>query len=420
MIKNLALLLIATVLSVALLEVMLRALGPGNEVPYVLDKTLIYRPGPNRKLRYVRFPEEGGEVITTRFNTFGFRGEDFPVVQEGTLRVFVYGDSLVQASYSREEDTFSAQLQARLAAAVSKPLRVVNAGVDGYGPDQVLLRLRQELPVFAPDLIVVTLFADNDFGDPVRNKVFRLDKTGALERNHFVLSKEVRRHYAERERLDTVLALHKAWLEPALLRRDLRILLERRLSIVSPWLADVPIDSAYRTGQGIDWIETWRKRGLQEFREFVLNGDPEIHLDNIRSDHYDADVATEPNSPSALYKLRLMDRLLAALTELLGSRDVPMLLLVVPSPIDVCDGYDWQVDRARYPDYDRRLLSTAIEQTAKKLKVPVLNLFDAYRGQRCNDMYFHHGNNHWTAQGQALAADLASEEIIAYQLLRRR
>ncbi len=419
MIKNLALLLVATVLSLALVEVILRVLGPGNEVSYLLDETLIFRPGPNRQLRYVTFPEEGGDVITTRFNAFGFRGEDFPTAEPGTLRVFVYGDSFVQASYSREKDTFPAQLQARLAAAVSKPLRVVNVGVDGYGPDQVLLRLRQELPLFAPDLVVVVVFADNDFGDPVRNKLFRLDKTGQLEHHVFVLSDEVRRHYAERERLDTVLALHKAWLAPALLRRDLRILLERRLSITSPWLADAPVDSAYRTGTEIDWIETWRKRGRQEFSDFLLKDDPEIHLDNIRSDHYDADVTTDPNSPSGSYKLRLMDRLLAALAETLAGQNVPMLLLVVPSPIDACDGYDWQVDPARYPQYDRRLLTTAIEQTATKLNLPVVSLFDAYRGSRCNDMYFHHGNNHWTAQGRALAADRVSEEIVAREFLGR-
>ena len=72
MLKNLLLILVSTLVSLGLLELALRALGPGDEVSHVLDSELIFKPGESRRLRYVRFPEHGGDVIETRFDDFGF------------------------------------------------------------------------------------------------------------------------------------------------------------------------------------------------------------------------------------------------------------------------------------------------------------------------------------------------------------
>jgi hypothetical protein len=134
MLKNLLLVIFSTLLTLAVLEAALRGIGYGNELTYMLDEDVIYRPGPMRQKRYVRFPEEGGQVIYTRFDAYGFReGRGDPVTRDA-LRVFVYGDSFVQASYSKVEETFAGQLERRLAAATTDQVRAVNAGVDGYGP----------------------------------------------------------------------------------------------------------------------------------------------------------------------------------------------------------------------------------------------------------------------------------------------
>ena len=403
-----------------LLELALRALGPGDEVSHVLDAELIFRPGESRRLRYVRFPEHGGDVIETRFDRFGFREGGGDPLDRGAYRIFVYGDSFIQASYSRVENTFAGQLAQNLERRAGKPVSVVNAGVDGYGPDQVYLRMIREVPEFHPDLVVVSLFADNDVGDLIRNKLFRLDSQGVLERHGFVLSDELVGHYEERQRLNNMPAITRVAKQPELLRRDLRILLERRLGLDAGWLADVAIDTAYRTAPDVDWIEVWLKRGKDEFTDYVSNGNPGLRLDNLRSDHYDADVAIQPDRDSSKYKLALMDAVIGEQVGFLRQQGIPFVLMIVPSPIDACKSYDWQVDPERYPDYDRRVLTGSIAQTARRLDVPHVDLFEPFASGDCNKLYFHHGNNHWNERGQALAADLVADWIRSGGYLNRK
>jgi hypothetical protein len=415
--KNIALALLSTLLALAGVELLLRGIGPGNEVAYVLDDELIFAPAPGRRSRYVRFPEHGGHAIETRFNSLGFRGPEVEIGGAGGKRVVVYGDSFIQASYTRETETFAHRLQLRLHQRGFDSLRVINAGVDGFGPDQILVRMARELALLDPDLVVAAIFADNDFGDLLRNKLFRLDDSGTLVRHAFVVDPKLREHYLERERLDRAFALQKLFLDPALAKRDLRILLQRRFGLEAGFLDDVQIDTSFRTDPREPWIDIWRERGLREYREYVVERDPTIRMDNIRSDHYDADLSLEPHSASSRYKVALMTQVLSRMAALLRDRNKNLLLLVIPSPIDACDGYDWQVDGERYPAYDRRTLSGAVQRAAAEIGVAWVNLFDAFRGAQCNEMYFHHGNNHWTEKAQARAASIVAGSIARQGLL---
>lgn len=405
MLKNGLLTLGSTLVCLVVLELALRAIGPTDEVSHVLDDDLIYRHEPHRQLRFVRFPEHGGDIIETRFDAHGFREGSGDALDKDAYRVFVYGDSFIQASYSRTEDTFSEQLAIRLVSDPGGRINVVNAGVDGYGPDQVHLRLLREAPKFEPDLVVVALFADNDFGDLIRNKLFRLDDHGELERHAFVLDEELLEYYEQRQRLNDMPALIKLVTEPELIRRDLRIMLERQFGLATDVFSDVAIDTTYRTATDIDWIDIWLRRGIDEFDDYVAKGNTRLRLDNLRSDHYDADMTVEPDSTRTRYKIALMDALLEDLVGHLRARGTPVMLLIIPSPIDACPDYDWQVDPKRYPNYDRRLLSRALVQTARRLEVPHVDLFEPFASGDCNALYFHHGNNHWNERGQALAAD---------------
>jgi hypothetical protein len=278
--------------------------------------------------------------------------------------------------------------------------------------------MRKELPRFRPDLVVLAIFADNDAGDLIRNKLFRLDSDGRLKRQAFAFSEELKDHYAQQQKLDEMPAIAADLADPQLLKRDLRILLERRLKLPAAWLGDIPIDTSYRTATDTDWIEVWRKRGLNEFAEYMSN-DGLLRLDNVESDHYDADMTVQPAGDSARYKLRLLDGVLAETIEFVRSQGMPLVLVIVPSPIDACAGYDWQVDMEKYPDYDRHMLSDAVAETSRRLDTLYVNLFDSFAGSDCNDLYFHHGNNHWNERGQALAAKIVAERIGAGGVLTK-
>ena len=315
------------------------------------------------------------------------------------------------------ENTFAGQLEKQLSRESKKTVTVINAGVDGYGPDQILLRLKRELPVYQPDLVVLSLFADNDIGDLIRNKLFRLDADGNLQRHAFVIADELLEHYQERQRFNDLPALARSVIDPQMIRRDLRILLERRLGLDINWFSGTIIDTTYRTDPDIDWIGVWLKRSRDEFEAYVTNSDPKLRLDNVRSDHYDADVAIEPEGQSAKYKLALADALLEELVKQLHSANTPLMVMIIPSPIDACSTYDWRIDPKQYPNYDRRILSRSLAQNAQRLNVPYIDLFEPFANDECNNLYFHHGNNHWNDRGQSLAARLAARKIHSLGLI---
>jgi len=106
---------------------------------------------------------------------------------------------LIQASYSLLPDTYSEKLETKLSQNLKINIEVINAGVNGYGPDQISLRLADELDWLKPDIVIISIFTDNDFGDLLRNNIYRLDKANQLVLNKYVLSQDVRNRYSQKK-----------------------------------------------------------------------------------------------------------------------------------------------------------------------------------------------------------------------------
>jgi hypothetical protein len=80
----------------------------------------------------------------------------------GTLRIMVFGDSMVVGRSVAQDETYTARLEARLRER-GLEAEVLNAGVQGYSTDQALLLLERLVPLYRPDIV---LFGStlNDFG----------------------------------------------------------------------------------------------------------------------------------------------------------------------------------------------------------------------------------------------------------------
>ncbi|MEO7973836.1 MAG: SGNH/GDSL hydrolase family protein, partial [Thermoanaerobaculia bacterium] len=78
----------------------------------------------------------------------------------GKLRIAVFGDSFTFGEEVGDEETFAHQLEQLL-----PEVEVLNFGVHGYGHDQELLYLREALPLFRPDIVLVGHVTD----DSMRN-----------------------------------------------------------------------------------------------------------------------------------------------------------------------------------------------------------------------------------------------------------
>ena len=136
-------------------------------------------------------------------------------------------------------------------------------------------------------------------------------------------------------------------------------------------------------------------------------------VDDVFRDHYDADVALAPDSPAAAYKRDLLEAVLGRWREAAAAARVPVLAVVVPPAIDVCDAFDVKVDRAAYPDYDPSRLSRAAADAARRQGLAVVELYDPFRAAGADGLYQRKDDDHWNARGQDLAARLAVERVLA-------
>jgi hypothetical protein len=91
----------------------------------------------------------GGEREPVRFDAAGFRIPMGGSAAASGPRVLALGDSFTFGTGCRAEDTYAARVARGLGG------HVLNAGFPGYGLSQMLVRGRELLPAYRPDLVLV-------------------------------------------------------------------------------------------------------------------------------------------------------------------------------------------------------------------------------------------------------------------------
>jgi hypothetical protein len=164
---NVLITLLAIAVSLAALEGLVRwfALAPppaaspdqGLKTLVTFDQTLETRYIPNVSTR-IASPWKEYDV-TYRTNGLGLRGGDSPAKQPGELRVLAVGNSFVEGWGVEENQTFAQFAEDALRSGAEKadpprPVRIVNAGISGYGAAQVNLNSRRLWPAVVPDVVL--------------------------------------------------------------------------------------------------------------------------------------------------------------------------------------------------------------------------------------------------------------------------
>lgn len=357
-------------------------LASGTASIYDWDEHCLYKPRPNSRKVYRRTAINGGQTSEVVMNSQGYRGPESQATGAAS-RVIIYGDSFIEAEYSQFANTFGEQLRQIATKELGKPVTVINAGANGYGPDQALLRMEQELPQVRPQLVILSVFADNDYGDLMRNKLFRLDDEGTLTANAWHRSAECQ-HPGMRGRYEPTL-----W---KLTRNAVRGLQSEGGVVES-------------------YMERWRLQCLAEFDEYITRGNSEVH--DLQADHYDADIGLTPGVPSAKYKARLFSKVLERIAKTCRQYQTQLLVVIIPSPADLIPGYDFcAIDAHAYPQYDSRALTEAAVRAAEKCQLPSINLYDAFAGHNPRSLYFRGGDNHWNDAGQKFAAETVAPAVV--------
>ena len=354
----------------------------------------IYTLRPHVTYDFTHDPLNGGHTTRWESNSQAFRG---PERHQADLRVAVYGDSNVMARFSPWDETFTARLETALRdeldsneahQSAARRVEVVNAGVDGYGPDQSYLKMRAELASLRPDIVVLDVFADNDFGDLVRNRLFEV-RDGELVRHASPIT------FRPNPRLDRV----RAYLSTLLTVRAVHELLQR--------LGLEPDDRPpSRTGHA--YIDQLLDMSENEYRGF-RDGGPALIVD-----HYDADLALGFDTEATRMKTAVMASLLREIRRFERDNHVRVLVLIEPSVIDLTT--NWAElsyeELGQFPRYRRDRLTSLIRSLCEDAELESLDLFSLFSGNSPDSLYFKGRDNHWNARGQDLAARATARYVV--------
>tara|TARA_R110002072_G_scaffold10569_17_gene49174 strand:+ start:821 stop:1993 length:1173 start_codon:yes stop_codon:yes gene_type:complete len=370
------------VVALAATEAALRTWWPVGGNNYRQDAELIHVTRPS-SVRLQLMPSYADtQRVLVEIGPDGYRG---PALERPKTRprLAILGDSLVLAGNTIESETFTRRLGVELGDAYE----LVNVGAESYGPDQTLLRLEREFEHLDPDGLILVLCAHNDLGDPIRNKLFRLDAANGLVRTAPEIGPALRAGFVNRERRAQRWAMLR-WFD------------HLRASPHAPADWDGP------------WIELYLQAARQQFADW-RSGNPTV--DDVERDTYDADVALEPSSESARTKQRLLAAILERMQRRAERAGVPFAIVVVPSPIDVAPGFPIQVDAPRFPDYDARALVAACLAAAGS--VPALDLTPVFLANDPNQMFVGGDDIHWNARAQASCARACAAWLSEHSLL---
>lgn len=364
-------------LSLVVAELVLERRWPVRRTTYRLDPVLLHDSIPGSR-RIQRMPSwAGGARNLVRFNDVGCRGAQLESPKT-RRRLVVLGDSLVLAANVSEAETLPARLGEELGAGYE----VVNAGLESYGPDQTLLRLERDFDKLDPDALLLVLCATNDFGDLLRNKLFRLER-GRLERTQAVLTDAAREPFERHAREASAPALVRTFLD----WRETRAAAARE--------REAP-------ATGPDLIAEYLAQTEWEYRNAVLERDTRVY--SLQQDAYDADVAIRPDGESSRAKQRLMTAVLRRLRERCVARGIPCALVVVPSAIDLDPTFLVRVDRDAHPTYSPTALSDAMSRCGREAGFEVLDLTAEFAARVETGLFVGRDDFHWNRRGIALAA----------------
>jgi lysophospholipase L1-like esterase len=176
---RLALLAVIILAWFGVFEASLRLAGSSEADPtfrrlFTLDPVIGYRLRPSTSIRYST--SEFSTAIS--INSAGVRDEEIGPKLEGERRIVVLGDSLVLSVQVPLQHTFCKQLEERLnARGGPRRYRVINAGVQGYGPVEYTLFFERVAAQLQPDLVVAVVFVANDAIE-ASDRAFRLTSGG--------------------------------------------------------------------------------------------------------------------------------------------------------------------------------------------------------------------------------------------------
>ena len=164
--KNMALLLVATVSCLLVAEIVVRIIYKDTLRVWKDERNLTYRhdsylgwfPVENSVRKF-----KGSRLIEVKHNRRGFR--DIEHVLGAEPRIVFLGDSFVWGYDVNQGERFTDKLRQIL-----PDVSIYNLGVSGYGTDQEYLLLQKNFDFYKPNIVFVVFCTENDWVDNSRSR----------------------------------------------------------------------------------------------------------------------------------------------------------------------------------------------------------------------------------------------------------
>ncbi len=116
---------------------------------------------PNPRIGHQHLPNGRARLmdVDVRFNSDGFRDDEYPIPRTGRRRIVFLGDSLTFGWGVEKPDTFESRLEAMLDAV--EPTEIINFGTGNYNTTQEVHLFLDEGLKYEPDDVVVFYFIND-------------------------------------------------------------------------------------------------------------------------------------------------------------------------------------------------------------------------------------------------------------------
>jgi len=349
--------------SLGIFEIGLRLISytpsfPSYGYRLLFDDNLLFRIKPN---------------CAPDINDMGYRGSNFQKDNTNQIRrVLFLGDSFIMGHNVEPNETIVAALGKNLGAGYE----VFNMGVLAYGPDQSLLALMEDGLDLNPDMVILGVFAANDFQDIDRNGIFSVDEGVRLSRNR-----------------------------------------ENALTRGMPKLQTLFM--FYRLQTFLQPSIDWNYRYLSRRYEYMLN--------DMISDFYDWEMLYLLDSETSRNRIDIMRAIFVRFKEELNSKRIPFAIVVIPSYFNIVDpskfedegihvGYPEEFEIARENGFFGP--EDIVVELCENLKIPYLNLYPEFLegDEEERAALYDEVDWHLSAHGNQFSGDLVASELVKHLL----
>jgi hypothetical protein len=259
----------------------------------------------------------------------------------------------------------------------------------------------QEVDRYNPDLVIFHVFADNDFGDILRNRLFSLDANGNLVSTNY------------EKKLDPLFLADN---RNNIMSYISELFIVRAMNKVVLAVFEQPEQPEQRREELVNQLQEVAEE------EYLVYKHSQPQKFSHFEDHYDIDVALNPDGESAKVKLALMEGILNKANILARNKGIEFLVLIQPSVVDMTED-NWTLNYnylQKFPGYNSRNLSDAVASICVSNNINSVNLFALFSANNPEELFFRGGNNHWTDQGQNLAAKETARYLIDHSMIKKK